>query len=118
MCKTVVYLIIINCVSFFEEKIVETRTLLRPQIQAPTVMSHMYNSGDFAPPYQMKSPSMNLIPRHSMSAPMSGISTGMSSAQSKYHKNDKPSSLRVDTSCLQPHGRPLMRTITSLEEYG
>lgn len=98
MCKTVVYLIIINCVSFFEEKIVETRTLLRPQIQAPTVMSHMYNSGDFAPPYQMKSPSMNLIPRHSMSAPMSGISTGMSSAQSKYHKNDKPSSLLVDTS--------------------
>lgn len=61
-------------------------------------MSHMYNSGDFAPPYQMKSPSMNLIPRHSMSAPMSGVSTSLNSSQNKYHKNDKKANLLVDTS--------------------
>ena len=61
-------------------------------------MSHMYNSGDFAPPYQMKSPSMGLVQRHSMSAPMSGISTSLNLTQNKYNNNDKQSSLLVNTS--------------------
>ncbi|KAI5957044.1 MgSsk1 [Candida margitis] len=65
-------------------------------------MSHMYNSGDFAPPYSMKSPSINSTPRHSMSAPMSGASTSLNSTQNKYRRNDRQGSLSVDTSGGKP----------------